>query len=594
MASDPVTFALQTPGHLSFPSTLAFAKQFEQSGGRVAIGVTGHLVFYRPDGRRVLATDPSGHPLHECEWESDTNGSILLRRARIRLDWGQWIGLKPGGLVNETKLNLATRPGWQRITADDLRAMASQAMRVSIEEVRRFFRDDDLAIDANGVATIRHRKDALYVLDQGDFANAQFMACMGAMHWHHIDFLPVVELFKSLLPGTGSAVFELIRGLYDDQSRSHSVPSPLRYRGIPPYPSEAAFRLFGQFFMPSASGSDEPLTLFLDQSRAHQVTWLPVSDPPTRYLDTEQGLCVTVQGRRIRKVTVADDTTGLPYLHASPGQTAPFDRLIVVEGRRLILKDRDHEREFTVDQRIAQASSAEGHTIDGAVDWRTLFTKGVPPIRPAEAFGAVPLYPDNDDEIGELAAQPFVADYLQDVGETDREIGAILSKAEYILIDNGDAVLSTCVLFDRPRDYVVRSVNAAYAQRQAQQLWIQSAAIRRWEWLKRIRIVPSSIWENTRPAHRPVDLAYQWVGYDSFGQPDAIGAEVVRLEQSVRSGGHAFVIGPAEIRNSMARSRWQLLWEEPVDSLPTFRMHRTILPKARLKAGLSLFHLRRS
>jgi hypothetical protein len=594
MASDPVTFALQTPGHLSFPATHAFAKNFEQGEGSVATGTTGHLVFYRPDGRRVLATDPSGHPLHECDWQSNADGTVSLARARIRLDWGQWIGLKPGGLVNETRLNLATRPGWQRITPEDLRAMAAQAMRVPIEEVGWFFRDDDLAIDANGMATIRHRKDAVYVLEEGDFARARFMACMGAMHWDHIDFLPVVELFKSLLPGTGSAVFELIRGLYDDQNRTQPVPRLLRYRGIPPYPSEAAFRLFSQFFTPSVPGGDEPLTLFMDQARAHRVTWLPVDAPPIRYVDSHQGLCLTVQGRQIRKATVADDITGLPYLHSPSGQPAPLDRSISLEDGRLILKDRQREAVFMMDQGIAEASSPDNPVMGGSVDWRTLFIQGVPPIRPADAFGAVLLYPDNDEDIGELAAQPFVADYVQDIGETDREIGAVLSRAERILIDNGDAVLSTCVLFDRPRDYVVRSVHAAYAQRHAQQLWIQSAAIKRWDWLKRVRIVPVSKWDEINPVSQPVDLAYCWVGYDSFGRPDALAAEIARLEESVRSGGHAFVIGPAEMRDSMARSGWELIWEESVASLPTFRMHQTILPKARLKAGLTLFHFKRA
>lgn len=594
MSSDPVTFALQTPGHLSFPSTQAFAKRFEESGGYVATGATGHLVFYRPDGRRVLATDPGGHPLHECDWQSDPDGTVSLARARVRLDWGQWIGLKPDGLVNETRLNLATRPGWQRITPDDLRAMAAQAMRVPVEEVRWFFQDDDLAIDANGTATIRHRKDAVYVLEEGDFARARFMACMGAMHWDHIDFLPVVELFKSLLPGTGSAVFELIRGLYDDQNRAQSIPRTLRYRGIPPYPSEAAFRLFRQFFTPSVSGGGDPLTLFMDQSRAHRVTWLPVSDPPIRYFDARQGLCLTVQGRQIRKATVAEDTTGLPYLHSPSGHPPPWDRSVSMKDGRLILKDREHEAMFMVDQGIAETSSFGDPVIGGSVDWRTVFIQGVPPIRPADAFGAVLLYPDNDEEISELPAQPFVADYLQDIGETDRDIGAILSNAERILIDNGDAVLSTCVLFDRPRDYVVRTVHAAYAQRHAQQLWIQSAAIRRWEWLKRIRIVPASLWEETRPDYRPVDLAYQWVSYESFGSTETLTVEGARLGQYVRSGGHAFVIGPAEMRDIMPRSGWHLMWEEPVDSLPTFRMHKTILPQARLKTGLTLFHLRRS
>jgi hypothetical protein len=101
------------------------------------------------------------------------------------------------------------------------------------------------------------------------------------------------------------------------------------------------------------------------------------------------------------------------------------------------------------------------------------------------------------------------------------------------------------------------------------------------------------MWEKASPVSRPVDLAYQWVNYDFFGRPDALAAEIARLEQAVRFGGHAFVIGPVEIRDMVARSGWQLLWEEPVDSLPTFRMHRTILPKGRLKSGLTLFLVRR-
>ena len=418
------------------------------------------------------------------------------------------------------------------------------------------------------------------------------MACMGAMHWDHIDFLPVVELFKSLLPGTGSAVFELIRGLYDDQHRAQPVPRALRYRGIPPYPSEAAFRLFSQFFTPSVPGGGEPLTLFMDQSRSQRVTWLPASAPPLRYFDDQQRLCVTVQGRKIRKATVADDPTGLPYVHSSSAHPTPYDRSLSVKDGQLMLKDRGHETSFTLTQEIAEASSPSGSAIAGAIDWRTLFLHGVPPIRPADAFGAVLLYPDNDEDIGEIESQPFVADYLQDIAETDREIGAILSNAERILIDNGDAVISTCVLFDRPRDYVVRTVHAAYAQRQAQQLWIQSAAIRRWEWLQRIRIVQASKWEQVRHLDRPVDLAYQWVSYGSFGSPDALAREVARLGLCVRSGGYAFLIGPAEILDLVVRNGWQLIWEEPVASLPTFRLHRTILPKARLKAGLTLFHLK--
>ena len=105
----------------------------------------------------------------------------------------------------------------------------------------------------------------------------------GDMHWDQIDFLPVVELFKSLLPGTGSAVFELIRGLYDDQNKGHSTPRVLRYRGIPTYPSEAAFRLFSGFFTPQPFSGEDPFTAFMNPSKSHLVIWLSAQHPPVRY-----------------------------------------------------------------------------------------------------------------------------------------------------------------------------------------------------------------------------------------------------------------------------------------------------------------------
>lgn len=594
MPSDPVAFALSTPGHLWFPSTRALAKNFERVGGRVETLSTGHLVFYRSDGRRFFATDPTGHPLHECEWESNTRGSVSLARARFRLDWGRWVGLKPSGLVNETRLNLATKPGWQRVTPDDLRAMAAQSLRVPIEEVRWFYRDEDLSIDAEGMATIRHRKDAFYVLEDGGFEHARFMSCMGAMHWDHIDFLPVVELFKSLLPGTGSAAFELIRGLYDDQNKSQSAPRALRYRGIPTYPSEAAFRLFSNFFTPHAPSGENPLTLFMNPATSHHVTWLPAACPPVRYFDDTCGLCLTVQGGVVQKATLAGDSAGLSYVNPTGRRVVPLDRSLRASGEQVVLRDRTEDRVVKTNVRLGTPSAPSTAVPVSPLDWRTVFVQGCPSVLPTEAYGAVLFYPEDDREIDELSAQPFVADYLQDLGEQDREIGMILSRAERVLIDNGDAVISTCISFDRPRDYTVGCRHAAYTQRQAQQLWTQCAEVQRWEWLQRIRFVPAAALEETIASHQPYDLVYQWLPYDSFSCPTRLTTIVTRLGQVLRSGGNAFIVGPVGLRESLMRRGLQVGREELIETLPTFRMHRTILPKARVKAGLTLFHVRRS
>jgi hypothetical protein len=146
-----------------------------------------------------------------------------------------------------------------------------------------------------------------------------------------IDFLPVVELAKSLLPGAGSAAFELIRGLYDDQRAARSAT--LRYRGIPTYPSEAAFRLFSSFFTPQADAGGDPVALFMDPSRSLRVTWLPAPAPPLRYFDEAHRLCVTVQGEVLLKVTCADDPAGLSYVNPKGRRMVAWDRsAVIVDG----------------------------------------------------------------------------------------------------------------------------------------------------------------------------------------------------------------------------------------------------------------------
>lgn len=591
MFPDPVACALQTPGHLWFPSTRALAERFDRTGGHLETGPTGHLIFYRPDGRRFLATDPAGHPLHECEWGTGPDGMLTLLRARVRLDWGRWVGIKPGGLVNETRMNLAVKPGWERVQPDDLRAMAAKALRVPIEEVQWFYHDADLKIDATGVASIRHRKDALYVLEQGGFEQARFMSCMGAMHWGHIDFLPVVELFKSLYPGTGSAVFELIRGLYDDQNKAETVPRPLRYRGVPTYPSEAAFRLFSNFFTPQAVDGGDPLRWFMDPSKSSRVTWLPTEHPPVRYIDDEQGLCLTVQNGVLQKATRAHDPAGLAYFNPVGRRVIPLDRSVRVAENQIILNDRERQVTVPLAGGIAIHSAVSNELVTSPIDWRAVFVEGVPVITPADAFESALLYPDDEQEIGELAAQPFVADYIQDVGEQDREIGSLLSKAERVCIANGDAVIATCVLFDRPRDYTISCRCFPAAQRQAQQLWTQCAEVRRWEWLRRIRLMEARTWETTMAGSELYDLMYQWIPYDACGSSDAATVIVARMKHVLRQGGKAFLVGPAQLEEVLARARLPIPWSESVASLPTFRMHKTILPKARLKQGLTLFHV---
>lgn len=259
----------------------------------------------------------------------------------------------------------------------------------------------------------------------------------------------------------------------------------------------------------------------------------------------------------------------------------------------MILKDREQETIISLPVGLQVRTSPSPERPLSPVDWRTVFVPALPNIHPRDAFGAVLLYPEGHEEISELAAQPFVADYLDDLGEQDREIGRVRSQAERVLIINGDAVISTCVLFDRPRDYTVSVRRMAYAQRQAQQLWTQCAEINRWDWLRRIRMGAEEVPEESIARHGLFDLLYLWLSYDTFGSQTTMRTTLARAGRSLRRGGEAFVVGSVDLQAGLATDLWQVCWSESVAALPTFIMHKTILPKARVKTGLTLFHLRR-
>ncbi|MDE3035806.1 MAG: hypothetical protein KGJ14_07510, partial [Nitrospirota bacterium] len=540
-------------------------------------------------------TDPDGTPLHECAWGKDAAGRARLLRARMQLDWGQWIGLKPEGLVNATQLDLSRKPGWQRLRADDLRQMAAQAMQVPFEEVQFFYGDDDLQIDAQGCATIRHKKDAFYVLDDGTFERARFMACMGAMHWHGIDFLPVVELFQSLLPGTGSAVFELIRGLYDDQNDGRSQPPALRYRGIPTYPSEAAYRLFSAFFTPCLPRGGDPFPIFMDQSRSHEVLWLPAPDPPRRCFDQAHRLCVTIKGSSIQKATKADDPSGLPFVSTGPNGFAPCERRVTVGGGALLLQQGQGTVRIPLNPSWGPIKDTVPPPQEGAgtgEGWRSLFGGQLPPVEPAQAFSAVLIYPDDDREIGELESQPFVADYLQDLSEQVPELSSRVGRSTHVLVDGFDATITTCLRPDGARHHTVLYDHAAFAQKQAQLLWNQLAQTNHLDWLPSFRFLPAAGHRESAYKHL-YDLLFIWTPFQDFARPEALQRTCRRIPAALRPGGLVFVVGPTALPSHLTSSGLTILQRTPVEQLPTVAMHRTILPKAGLKPGVILYLLTR-
>jgi hypothetical protein len=116
--------------------------------------------------------------------------------------------------------------------------------------------------------------------------------------------------------------------------------------------------------------------------------------------------------------------------------------------------------------------------------------------------------------------------------------------------------------------------------------------LQRWDWFSHIRFVPAE-GAGDQGAPSSYDLVYRWVASEAGRSPVRLAERMKEIGQALRRGGHAFVVGPALLGRQVGAHGLHVCWEEPVEQLPTFRMHRTILPKARLRAGLTLFHMQK-
>ena len=558
------------------------------AGLRVLLTQTGHAIFYGAHGHRILCVDPGGTPLHECAW-ADTGKGTKLLYARLYLDWGQWVGLKPEGLVTVGALDLSKKPGWQRLTTKDLKVMAAQALRVTPEEVAFFYDDQSMTLDAKGLVTIRHRKDALYILEDGSFAKPRFMACMGAMHWWNIDFLPVVELFQLLLPGTGSATFELIRGLYDDQTAGE-VPHPLRYRGVPTYPSPQAFQLFSTYFVPEVPGGADPFPLFMDPSRSNEVLWKPRADVPRRYLDYAQGVCVTVAGGAVRKVTKLNDPVALPFTQPRKTGWALGGRMVGTTPTALQLQDGACLEEIPLrpEWGVTRTDPLPARSPASTLTWRALFPEGIPLLDTRRAYSAVPLYPDDETIMDEVATLSLVVEQALDY--PDRFAASTKGETVYksTLIHNWDAVLAECLDLEQDRDYTVLYTRPEFAQRQAQRVWDQAAAAGMLANLRRIVFLDAARHQEATYA-KSYGLIYSWVPFDQYRQRVDCERQLGAVSKALAPQGSAIMVGPAWLGEMCLAVSLRVRVAVPVSDTPGVGMHRAILPKARVNPDATLF-----
>ncbi|MBI5854939.1 MAG: hypothetical protein HZB35_06865 [Nitrospirae bacterium] len=551
-------------------------------------------MFYGDHGRRILCTDPFGTILHECEWSTNMDGTVSLSRARVRLDSLLWVGLIPRAANQATTFDLSPLQDRSSIRTEDLRRRAARAWHVPLEDMRYFFPDSSFEWGLGQRVSIRLTKDGLYLLEDGSFAHSQFMSYMGAIPWARIDLLNVVELFQSTLPGTGSAVLELIWGLCDDQSRTDG-PISLHYRGLPTYPSEPAYGLFSSFFRSDGPNGQNPHELFMDTQRAYQIAWWPRHDPPWRYFDRARRLTVTVQSGVIQKITVTDDSVGVPYVAPEThGGFASCGRLVLTEPDRLVLCDGRGTQAVRIDS--AWGVTVTAHTSAKpsrlySYDWRAFFPETPPGVDLALVHALALLYPDDDTEVAELSTQPFVLEQCYASLNRLENLRARLAGLQRVLIDGFDAVATGCIDLDYARHHTVLYRSAEWAQKQAQVLWDQAAKAGRLDAVRHTRFLPANRhWKEV--SGTAYDLIYCWIPFEEYG--NSLGCEriVAHIMESLNHQGLAFVIGPQGLLSTLIAgsiSVREYHGVEELSRLPLLTEHFRLHPRTRLNSALNVF-----
>lgn len=508
----------------------------------------GHLAFYGIHGRRILGTDPEGTPLHECEWSCAGDNTIKMMRARVQLDCQQWGGIITEATDQVVELDLPSSPDGKEPTPDVLRKMAAEAWEVPLDDMCYFFPDESFTRNESGHVLISNKKDGVYILLDGTFNQALFVSYMGLIPWARIDLLNVVELYQSTLLGTGGAAFDMIWGLCDDQRITEGL-IPLRYRGLPTFPIKQAYGLFCAYFRPESPGSEDPYGLFMDSQRGYEIEWWLRTDPPWRFFDQEHRLCITVQGQKVQKVTVTDDSTAVPYYNFVMKGFAPCDRTVSVEGNTMKLRDGDQTTKIPLYPGCGaiQDTSQEYQLPNYPFGWRKFFNGNLPTIDPVSAWTTSLRFTDDDSEVTEDSTQLFVLDQAYDYINQVPDMATRMAETRNVLIHNFDPVCAGFINPDnRPRKYTILYNRPVWAQKNAQVIWDQAAREGQFEIVEDVEFVPEQT-NQTSVYEQRYELIYRWIPFDIYDDVSACEAMFKEVATATLPGGLAFLVGPSEL-----------------------------------------------
>ena len=268
---------------------------------------------------------------------------------------------------------------------------------------------------------------------------------------------------------------------------------------------------------------------------------------------------------------------------------APYGRAVTVKDTRIVLQDGTTQTDVPIKPTWGITSPpSSSKPVKDFGSWHQLFPEGPSSLTPVEAFSTTLLYPIDEREIGEPESQPFVLDYWDDLIDEDTQIHEQVTSAHHMLISQCDAALASCIRLDCPRTYTILYASAQFAQKQAQNLWNQFAHTQRLDWIPSIRFLDYSR-QLMACVQQQYHVMYVWIPFTLYQDPLTINQTLSSLTKALLPGGLAFIAGPSLIADFLNTQNLDILYGEPAHSLPTFQLHRSILPRAQLKPELTMF-----
>jgi len=581
---------------------------------KIKVYPSGHMAFYNQDGRRFLSTDPEGNPLNECEWTKDEKtGKEKLAFVRMQIDCQLWFGIQPEAKTFTEMLDMKGQEGWEMMSREDLQTKAAAAWDLPLAEVKHFYKTENIiALDA-GKYEVRLAKDGLYALLDGTFEDKAFVSYMPSLNWTQLDIIPVVELYQSTLPGCGAAAFELLWGLYEDQSRDEKLP-PLRFRGIPTFPSQQAFNIFSAYLIPKAPKGEEMMDVFMNFHRSHEIEWSPRPDPPLRYFSKEHSVCLTIQDKFLYKATALNDTAATPYINmAVPSLQQQSDavdkkerykeegwrpyasvrrQLHVGEKSIQLVDDGQITRDIPMQPlwKITPQKGPMPKLPSFPFTWKHFFGDSPPEVDPVQAILTVPLYPEGATEIEEPSVQPMAVDQIIYYMEDYQDIQAKLKATNTVLIHTFDTVISGCIDCTQEREVTVLYSSPEWAQKNALLLWEHGASKNQLEHLRKVSFLSEE--ENIEEAYqKKYDMIYKWIPFFYYQDRNACDGMLKAVVDALNPGGLLFLVGPKKIRGMFDHFSLKSIFHDPIADMPYFKQHLRMYPETLINPDVEVFFL---